>query len=249
MQTKTIYQDNIYNGSLILVNKDYPVHSSYHAHIVSMDNDTNHQIEKRVNKLIQQCFQHLNIQDDIQVVRAFRSFNEQKLYHQTLQINGKDDTQKYEALPLCSEHETGLAIDLALKQENIDDICSKFTYTKISQKFRELCYDYGFIERYQEHKQDITNITKDSAHFRYVGFPHSLIMKEHDMCLEEYHDFLKQFSICQPYTYVVNQRVFDIFYVPITNEETSISLRSDAIYQVSGNNQDGVIFTVWRRCL
>lgn len=97
-------------------------------------------------------------------------------------------------------------------------------------------------------KQNITHIAHEPWHFRYVGFPHSLIMKEKDLCLEEYHEFLKVYSIYQPYTYVVNHRVFDIFYVPI-NQEEIIALRSDAIYQVSGNNHDGVIVTVWRRDL
>lgn len=95
----------------------------------------------------------------------------------------------------------------------------------------------------------MTGISGEAWHFRYVGFPHSLIMNDHHFCLEEYHDFLKCYSIYHPYVYVVGQRVFEIFYVPMIKDQITIALRNDDIYQVSGNNMDGFIVTVWRRSL
>ena len=249
MQTRTFNQKDIYNGNLILVNQNHPLHDDYQLDIEYLHQTSSHQLDKIVNQLLNQCMNHLHSQEEIIVTSGYRSFQEQtSLYEQSLKDNGKDYTQKFVALPHCSEHETGLAFDLALNQENIDLICPSFPQIGICQQFRELCYDYGFIERYGETKQDITHIAHEPWHFRYVGFPHSLIMKEKNLCLEEYHEFLKAYSIYQPYTYVVNHRVFDIFYVPVEQKE-SIALRSDAIYQVSGNNQDGVIVTVWRRDL
>ena len=43
--------------------------------------------------------------------------------------------------------------------------------------------------------------------------------------------------------------LFEIFYVPMIKDQITIALRNDDIYQVSGNNMDGFIVTVWRRSL
>lgn len=249
MQTKTLYKKDIYNGSLILVNHDYPIHQDYCSSMINVYENVSYQVEQKVYKLFWQCMNHLQIKDEIVITSAYRSAQDQeKLYNYSLKENGKDYTQKHVALSHHSEYETGLAIDLALCTNHIDIKCPNFPYTGICQKFRELCYDYGFVERYGEFKQSITHMSQEPWHFRYVGFPHSLIMKDKNLCLEEYHDFLKQYSPYHPYTYVVNHRVFDIYYVPV-KQSTTIALRSDVVYQISGNNMDGVIVTVWRNCL
>lgn len=249
MQTKTIYKKNIYNGHLILVNQDHPVSPEFELSLVYMNATTNHKIHPKVYQLLHQCMDHLNDHQNIVLTSGYRSqYEQESLYKESLHNNGEEYTNQFVAKPTHSEHETGLAFDLALRSSHIDEICPDFPYNGVCQKFRELCYDYGFIERYGEYKQSITHISKEPWHFRYVGFPHSLIMKEKDMCLEEYHDFLKEYSIYKPYTYVVNQRVFDIYYVPVS-QKTTIALRSEDVYQISGNNMDGVIVTVWRRCL
>lgn len=249
MQTRILYKKDIYNGNLILVNQEYPLHDEYQLDLEYHDLSFQHQLDKKVNQLLNQCMNQLHNQDEIIMTSGYRSLQEQtSLYEQSLEEYGKEYTEMFVAMPHCSEHETGLAFDLALNQEHIDKICPSFPRTGICERFCELCYDYGFVERYGKNKQNITHIAHEPWHFRYVGFPHSLITKEKDLCLEEYHEFLKDYSIYRPYTYVVNHRVFDIFYVPI-NQEEIIALRSDAIYQVSGNNQDGVIVTVWRRDL
>ena len=106
---------------------------------------------------------------------------------------------------------------------------------------------YGFIERYQSGKEEVTGIAHEPWHFRYVGYPHSIIMQEYGLVLEEYIDFLKSF----PYegehfnTEVFGQKV-EIYYVNADSNDTSVVLEDDAIYQTSGNNMDGFIITVWR---
>lgn len=90
------------------------------------------------------------------------------------------------ALPACSEHETGLAIDLAANAQDIDFICPEFPRSGICQKFREAAPYYGFVERYAKEKEPVTGISGEPWHFRYVGTPHSEIMARKGMCLEEY---------------------------------------------------------------
>lgn len=117
---------------------------------------------------------------------------QQSIFDSSLLENGEEFTRKFVALPGCSEHQTGLAIDLGLKQEEVDFICPEFPYTGICQKFRERAAAYGFIERYQKEKERITGISQEPWHFRYVGCPHAKIMEKYHLCLEEYSELLEQ---------------------------------------------------------
>ena len=76
------------------------------------------------------------------------------------------------ALPGFSEHETGLAMDI---------VCSV-----APDWLHEHCWEYGFILRYPENKSDITGISYEHWHYRYVGTKVSMAMKDSGLCLEEY---------------------------------------------------------------
>lgn len=85
---------------------------------------------------------------------------------------GREMALETVAIPNTSEHQLGLSVDL-LGEEAIP-------------WFQEHCWDYGFILRYPEGKEEITGITDESWHFRYVGTTVSLDMKDTGLCLEEY---------------------------------------------------------------
>ncbi|MDO4546140.1 MAG: D-alanyl-D-alanine carboxypeptidase family protein, partial [Bacillota bacterium] len=142
--------------------------------------------------------------------------------------------------------QTGLAIDLGLNQENIDFICPDFPYEGICQKFRTVAARFGFIQRYKEEKEKITGISHEPWHFRYVGSPHSELMERMDMSLEEYVEYLKEFPydgkrLCAN---VMNQD-FEVFYVPEACGY-DLDFPEHVVYEVSGNNADGYIVTLWR---
>ena len=71
-----------------------------------------------------------------------------------------------------SEHETGLSADL------VGEEAKKW--------LGEHCWEYGFILRYPPEKSDITGITSEPWHFRYVGTRVSMDMRDTGLCLEEY---------------------------------------------------------------
>lgn len=120
-------------------------------------------------------------------VSGWRSLEEQLgIYEKSLRENGTEFTTKFVAMPGHSEHQTGLAIDLGLRQPEIDFIRPAFPYEGICQKFRELAPAYGFIERYPKGKEQITGIAHEPWHFRYVNTPHSEIMTSKELTLEEY---------------------------------------------------------------
>ena len=126
-------------------------------------------------------------------VSGYRPHAEQlALWEETLRAQGEEFTRKYVAIPGCSEHESGLAIDLAADAPDIDFICPEFPPTGICQIFREKAPFYGFIQRYPKGKEDITGISEEPWHFRYVGMPHSKIIAERGLVLEEYIRLLEQ---------------------------------------------------------
>ena len=51
---------------------------------------------------------------------------------------------------------------------------------------KENCQDYGFIWRYPGVKSDITGISNEDWHFRYVGREAARYIMENQLCLEEY---------------------------------------------------------------
>ena len=82
------------------------------------------------------------------------------------------ETLKTVSLPGRSEHQLGLSVDLVGKEAN--------------EWLAQNCWEYGFILRYPEGKEEITGISNEPWHFRYVGTRVSLDMKDTGLCLEEY---------------------------------------------------------------
>ena len=82
--------------------------------------------------------------------------------------------------PGTSEHHTGLAFDVTARGADA------FIGTPQQKWLAENCWDYGFIIRYQEDKEDITGFIAECWHIRYVGTAHSIPMRDNNLCLEEY---------------------------------------------------------------
>lgn len=87
-----------------------------------------------------------------------------------------------------SEHQTALCVDMhTLPSANV-----AFKDEKEAKWLAENCYKFGFILRFPENKTDITGITYEPWHFRYVGRYHAKKMYDLNMCLEEYVKYIKQ---------------------------------------------------------
>ncbi len=88
-------------------------------------------------------------------------------------------TSKLVAQPGCSEHHTGLAFDITIPG-------TSFGSTKQAVWMAENCWAWGFILRYPADKTEITGISNEPWHFRYVGLNAALEMQRTGECLEEY---------------------------------------------------------------
>ena len=124
---------------------------------------------------------------------AYRSWKTQNtMYKNRLKKNkGKDDGWVSKAG--ASDHQTGLGCDVIprswIKAEGMN---SKMAKEPECQWMAEHCKEYGFIVRYPEDKEDITEIHYEPWHMRFVGIPAATYIMDNGLCLEEFNDQLEQ---------------------------------------------------------
>ena len=95
-----------------------------------------------------------------------------------------EETAKNVAVPGSSEHEAGLAADIVYAGRQVLDESQELNETQ--QWLMEHCWEYGFILRYPRDKQEITGITYEPWHYRYVGMEAAEKIMSRGICLEEY---------------------------------------------------------------
>lgn len=158
---------------------------------------------------------------------GYRDFDEQNRLYKEM---GADY-----ALPAGhSEHNIGLALDVGSTQ-------MKMKEAPEGEWIEENAWKNGFILRYPANKTDITGIQYEPWHIRYVGFPHSAIMQEMNLALEEYLDYLKDEKSI---SISVEGKKYTISYYPISQNGTiEVEVPANEQYEISGNNMDGVIVT------
>jgi len=96
------------------------------------------------------------------------------------------------AHPGASEHNAGLALDILTADWWVthNDVTADFENTPEFAWLKNNAWKYGFIIRYPENKQEITGITYEPWHFRFVGVFRARQMRLSGLCLEEYTDAL-----------------------------------------------------------
>lgn len=250
MKTLILNRQDIGRGDLILVNPSNPINYELKDdRLTSVRADfPNISLKDKVVGRLAELTDFLSCERKIVPVSGFRTLKEQqKIYSDSMHENGREFTQKYVAIPGCSEHQTGLAIDLAENKSDIDFIRPSFPYTGVCQEFRKISVKYGFIERYPKGRESITQIAHEPWHFRYVGYPHSKLIYERGLVLEEYIEHIKRFSYGNVHLRLRNARQeFEIFYVPMRSDKSVEIMIQDGIpFQISGNNDDGFIITLW----
>lgn len=141
-----------------------------------------------------------------------------------------------------SDNTTGYAVDFKLVTDSqILDFDGTGDYSWIEEN----CYKYGFVIRYPEKDSDTTGFPYTPSHFRYVGIPHSNIMQDKDLCLEDYVEFLKTYDFNSEHLYLsIGDVNYEIYYVPCEGDTTDVPVPKDKYYIVSGNNIDGFIVTI-----
>ena len=194
MRTITLSRAQTARGPLILVNAAHPLADGPNPTLTPPDElRPEILLERQAARLLDACVRAAGGWQAIVPVSGWRSLEEQRrIWADTWDKEGEAFTRSYVALPRCSEHQTGLAIDLGEAAEHIDFIRPHFPAGGACGQFRRLAADYGFILRYRREKEAVTGIAEEPWHFRYVGVPHARLMEDSGLCLEEYADFLRE---------------------------------------------------------
>jgi len=122
------------------------------------------------------------------LVSGYRSYSSQyTIYNNYLaRNNGVDDG--ISSPPGASEHQTGYACDIISVEYNNNNkyMNDSFYETPEAQWMEEFCATYGFIIRYPEDKEDITQVPYEPWHLRYVGRDIAGYIKRSGLSYEEF---------------------------------------------------------------
>ena len=233
-------EDAVYTGNLILVNNWTPFHfPDGQAEALS------YYVRDSSVLLMPEALQALNDMMDafkaqgsrksVQIVAGHRTTEyQQHLFDQSAERNGLEHAKKYVAQPGCSEHHTGLVVDMGTMDGEFMDSSGDYAWITAN------CQDYGWVVRYETGKEDLTGIWDEPWHFRYVGVPHATEMVRLDYCLEEYIPYLKKFPLDGEHLIIdCASGKYEVWYA----QGSETYLPDDRVYTVSGNNVDGVIVT------
>ena len=179
---------------LILVNKEHRLPEDYEVELKTMYD--------KVNRAAKEAYEPLN--DMLAAGRAeglafeicssYRDVKKQEaLFQEDIDRymqqgysydEAYEKTAEYTMPPGHSEHSTGLAFDIVSLGYQMLNAGQETTAE--TQWLHKHCAEYGFILRYPKGKEEITAISYESWHYRYVGVEAATYIMEHGITLEEY---------------------------------------------------------------
>ena len=240
-------------GDLYLVNAEHPWASPESGTLVSVYaqkldgynvRDTDIFLEQRLmeplNRMLGDFLQFTG-NENLLLCAGYRTREEQQaLWDRAVETKGEQHANSYLARPGTSEHHTGLAVDFSFY-----DVSTGASYdfdgSGDSAWILEHCWEYGFVQRYPEGKAEITGISTEPWHFRYVGLPHAYLMRENNFCLEEYLTWLRQYPYDGEHlTADCGGKCYEIWYCPADDLQCS----GDGTYTISGDNCGGAVITL-----
>ena len=191
-----IYDTNLNDGNLMLVNKFYKLPSTYKREDLESVSLQYAYANNSAAPIVIENFQ--NMRTDIQtelgvhlmVNSSYRSYEDQQSIYNDYKNISLKYADSYAARPGHSEHQTGLSIDItSLEHPYITNDDKSFDRSAEYEWLKNNCHKYGFILRYPKGKEHITGYNTESWHFRYVGINPATKMYEEDITLDEYYAF------------------------------------------------------------
>lgn len=120
------------------------------------------------------CYTSLELQN--------QNYSNKRAYYKSMGYSDDEASKKAAEYVLpsgASEHNLGYAVDFSPANASFE---STEEYKWLSKNAQ----NYGFILRYPENKTDITNVSFEPYHWRYVGVEDAKKIKDSGLCLEEY---------------------------------------------------------------
>lgn len=181
--------------NLVVVNEWNPLPETFDETLTLMELSNGQTIDVRVYPYLQMMFDDMRAANIYPTVReGYRTKEEQQeILDERIQRYIDEGCSKwrarraalqYVAVPGYSEHHLGSAVDI-----NADTSMS--TNQDVYQWLAKHAHEYGFILRYPPGKEEVTGISYEPWHYRYVGMEAAKEIYEKNYCLEEYIGFLQ----------------------------------------------------------
>ena len=137
---------------------------------------------------------------NLSIVSGYRSYSKQSaIYSRKKASEGQAAADRISARPGTSEHQLGLAMDVARKGSS--QLNTKFGTTAEGKWVSANAHRFGFIIRYLEDYEDVTGYMYEPWHVRYVGVEHAEKLYECGLPMEMYMSGYK----LDVYDYLIHQ--------------------------------------------
>lgn len=187
---ETDADNNETEWNLILVNKWNPIPDEYEVEVTQLSNGES--VDTRIYSALQDMFDAAKADGVYAIVASgYRTTEEQqRIMDEKIAalradgfstLNAEKEAETWVAIPGTSEHQLGISVDI-----NADGINS--AGYEVYEWLDENGYRFGFIRRYPPDKTDITGVSNEPWHYRYVGTTAAAEMYRQNLCLEEYLD-------------------------------------------------------------
>ncbi|MCI8408551.1 MAG: M15 family metallopeptidase [Lachnospiraceae bacterium] len=178
----------------ILVNKTHPLPADYIPLDLTLTNVPFEEKEYSEKKLLrttaaaalENLFSHAShLGYSFTAISGYRSYQrQQEIFSTHVEKYGLEYASQVSAKPGCSEHQTGLAMDISLPSLSYQ-LLPEFGDTKEGLWLAKNACHFGFILRYPVDKVHITGYTYEPWHFRYVGIPLAIHLTKYHLTMEE----------------------------------------------------------------
>lgn len=216
-----IEEGSVLNDSLMLINEKYIIPNDYEPKLTDLGGVSISSCAEAAYLDIKTAIKE-NFNNSLYIMSAHRTVEDQ--------IEIKKSEGEYAASENSSEHLSGLAIDVYVKYH----AGMGFLDCDEGQFVNSFCQNYGFIIRYPYYGEDITGIPYEPWHIRYVGLPHSAIITNSKITLEEYIESLIPGNFYSYENYIISRQPIDeSVMIPKNAFEITISPDNTGYYIVT----------------
>lgn len=189
METVKANTNQPLDWKLIIASKEHPIPDDYEVQLATIEGDLKFdqraigELNQLRNAARKAGYTNLWVQSSYRSIETQETLfknkvNEYKRMGKTEQ-KAEELANKIVNRAGESDHNLGLAVDFNYVEESFKDL----------SVYKWLCnhaHEYGFILRYPKEKEEITNVSYEPWHWRYVGKEYAKEIKEKGYCLEEY---------------------------------------------------------------
>lgn len=178
-------------GELMLVNRIYGLSSDYEVEdIVKVPTQYAYNGVKISESILEHIIELIDAAKaegyTFVLSDGYRSYKEQeKLYNQYKKNYGEREADINVARPGHSEYETGISFNIVPYNKVYKEPKESLEY----QWLYNNAYKYGFIFRFPKEKTELTGFDEFIWRLRYVGTSASSIIKNENICFEEYYAY------------------------------------------------------------